>query len=131
QVDIFSKDTILIPINIGNVHWAVAVINLRLKRIEVYDSAHLDHIDVFRCLREYLDHEHRNKRDSAFDFADWEDTIPLKTPTQTNNYDCCVFACQFLRYLACSARTLPFTPEDMPDLRQRMVLQIHDRRLLA
>ncbi|KAJ7502073.1 hypothetical protein B0H11DRAFT_1713103 [Mycena galericulata] len=41
KVDIFGKGTILIPINIGNLHWAVAVINLRLKRIEVHDSAQL------------------------------------------------------------------------------------------
>ncbi|KAJ7806000.1 hypothetical protein B0H14DRAFT_3882551 [Mycena olivaceomarginata] len=93
KVDIFDKDIILIPINIGNVHWIVAVINHRLKRIEIHDSAQWDHIDVFRRLRDYLDFEHRNKCNTAFDFTEWEDFTPPETPRQTNNYDCGVFAC--------------------------------------
>lgn len=39
---------ILIPINIRNAHWAVAAINFRLNRIEVYDSIPSDHTDMFR-----------------------------------------------------------------------------------
>ncbi|KAJ7864129.1 hypothetical protein B0H14DRAFT_2440795 [Mycena olivaceomarginata] len=131
KVDIFGKDAILIPINIGNVHWAVAVINLRLKRIEVHDSVDLNHADVFQRLREYLDLEHRNKHNIGFDFAAWEDFTSPKTPRQTNTYDCGIFACQFLRYLASSARTLPFTQDDMPDLRERMVVEIQNPRLLS
>ena len=48
QFDLFSKDIVLIPINHKNVHWAVAVINFRLKRIEYYDSMLMtDNGDVF------------------------------------------------------------------------------------
>lgn len=38
QVDIFDKDYILIPINLGNAHWVAALINLKMSRIEYYDS---------------------------------------------------------------------------------------------
>jgi sentrin-specific protease 1 len=38
QVDIFSKDMVLIPINVGNMHWVAAVINFKQKRIEYFDS---------------------------------------------------------------------------------------------
>lgn len=38
QIDIFSKDVILIPVNHNNAHWTAAAINLRRKRIESYDS---------------------------------------------------------------------------------------------
>lgn len=38
QVDIFSKDMVLVPINIGNMHWIAAVINFKQKRIEYFDS---------------------------------------------------------------------------------------------
>lgn len=38
QVDLFSKDLVLIPINIGNMHWIAAVINFKQKRFEYFDS---------------------------------------------------------------------------------------------
>ncbi|KAJ7933245.1 hypothetical protein B0H13DRAFT_1953396 [Mycena leptocephala] len=47
EIDIFAKDAVLIPININNVHWIIAALNFRLKRVEIYDSAHWDHSNVF------------------------------------------------------------------------------------
>lgn len=41
QVDIFSKDIILIPVNHQNQHWTAAAINFKQKRIESYDSLHM------------------------------------------------------------------------------------------
>lgn len=38
QVDVFAKDAILVPINLGNAHWTFACVNMRLKRVEYYDS---------------------------------------------------------------------------------------------
>jgi sentrin-specific protease 1 len=46
QMDIFSKDIILIPINHNNSHWTGAAINFRRKRIESYDSMNLDRRQV-------------------------------------------------------------------------------------
>ncbi|KIO26740.1 hypothetical protein M407DRAFT_74053, partial [Tulasnella calospora MUT 4182] len=37
-VDIFSKDVILVPVNLGNAHWTCAAINMKKKRVEYYDS---------------------------------------------------------------------------------------------
>ena len=34
----FSKDLVLIPVNISGMHWTAAAINLRAKRFEYYDS---------------------------------------------------------------------------------------------
>jgi hypothetical protein len=38
QIDIFSKDMVLIPVNHNNAHWTAAAINFRRKRVESYDS---------------------------------------------------------------------------------------------
>ena len=38
QVDIFAKDLILVPVNIGGMHWTAAAINNVARRIEYYDS---------------------------------------------------------------------------------------------
>ena len=48
QIDIFSKDVILIPINHSNAHWTAAAINFRKKRIESYDSMNMDRSSVFK-----------------------------------------------------------------------------------
>jgi sentrin-specific protease 1 len=48
QIDIFSKDVILIPVNHQNVHWTAAAINFRQKRIESYDSMHDERPKVFK-----------------------------------------------------------------------------------
>lgn len=48
QVDIFSKDVILIPVNHNNAHWTAAAINFRRKRIESYDSMGMERGQVFK-----------------------------------------------------------------------------------
>ncbi|KAJ7762442.1 hypothetical protein B0H14DRAFT_2539996 [Mycena olivaceomarginata] len=130
QIDIFAKDTVLIPINIENVHWIIAALSFRLKRVEIHDSAHWDHSTVFLLLREYLALEHQKKHNISLDLTEWQDfTAP--TPTQTNSYDCGVFACRIIFYLARSAQSFPFVQDDMSDLRERTVLEINDPRLLC
>lgn len=47
QIDIFSKDMILIPVNHLNSHWSAAAINFKKKRIESYDSMRMDSSQVF------------------------------------------------------------------------------------
>ncbi len=98
QIDIFSKDVILIPINHNNAHWTGAAINFRHKRIESYDSMNMDRSQVFKVsripfsqshialmmlfqyLRSYLDAEHRNKKKKPFDFTGWQDyTFEVRT----------------------------------------------------
>ena len=37
-MDIFSKKKIFIPINIGNSHWTLLLIDLMIKTISYYDS---------------------------------------------------------------------------------------------
>lgn len=37
-MDLFAKDRIIIPINLGNSHWVCSAINIREKRFEYYDS---------------------------------------------------------------------------------------------
>jgi hypothetical protein len=38
QFDVFKKDIIILPVNLGNAHWVCAAINIREKRFEYYDS---------------------------------------------------------------------------------------------
>lgn len=38
QIDIFTKDIVIFPINHNNMHWACGAINIKDKRFEYYDS---------------------------------------------------------------------------------------------
>jgi sentrin-specific protease 1 len=130
-VDIFSKDLVLIPCNLGNSHWTTAAINLRNKRIEYYDSMGMDRPSIRAALRTYLDKEHRDKKGGVpFDFEGWTDFFAHEGPQQENGYDCGVFVCQTMENLS---RGVPvpfdFTQQNMPYLRRRMVLEIAAERL--
>ncbi|KAJ6509322.1 cysteine proteinase, partial [Mycena vitilis] len=141
KIDIFSKDTILIPVNHNNVHWTAAAINFRQKRIESFDSMHDDRGRVFKLLRQYVDMEHRNKKKTPFDFTGWEDYTSdaniqrfsfsiqthirqQDTPLQENGFDCGVFTCQFLESLSRGEQSFNFGQKDILYLRRRMIWEI-------
>jgi sentrin-specific protease 1 len=130
KFDIFEKDVVLIPINHSNTHWTSAAINFRRKRIESYDSMSMYHNTVFKYLRGYIDSEHRNKKKKPFDFTGWEDHTLEDTPQQENGYDCGVFTCYFLEALSRGEESFRFGQEHMTYLRQRMMLEIGNARLI-
>ncbi|KAJ1309675.1 hypothetical protein OPQ81_006439 [Rhizoctonia solani] len=123
KIDIFKKDVVLIPVNLGNAHWTCAAINFQKKRIEYHDSMGRKRGKVYKILREYLSKEHKDKKKKDFDFAGWEDYFDDNAPQQENGYDCGIFSCQ---YMECISRGAPFgfTQENMSYLRQRMILEI-------
>ncbi|KAJ6604444.1 cysteine proteinase [Mycena vulgaris] len=129
KIDIFAKDTILIPVNHSNIHWTGAAINFRQKRIESYDSMHDDRRRVFKLLRQYVDLEHRNKKKTPFDFTGWEDYTSDDTPMQENGFDCGVFTCQFLESLSRGEESFNFSQKDIPYLRRRMIWEIGNATL--
>ncbi|KAK7064399.1 cysteine proteinase [Favolaschia claudopus] len=131
KIDIFSKDTILIPVNHNNVHWTAAAINFRQKRIEAYDSLHDDGARVYKLLRQYVDLEHRNKKKAPFDFTGWEDHTSPDVPMQENGFDCGVFTCQFLESLSRGEDSFNFSQKDILYLRRRMVWEIGNGALRA
>ncbi|CAE6516581.1 unnamed protein product [Rhizoctonia solani] len=123
KIDIFKKDVVLIPVNLGNAHWTCAAINFQKKRIEYHDSMGRKRGKIYKILREYLSKEHKDKKKKDFDFSGWEDYFDDNAPQQENGYDCGVFSCQ---YMECLSRGAPFAfgQENMSYLRQRMILEI-------
>ncbi|CAE7231551.1 unnamed protein product [Rhizoctonia solani] len=123
KIDIFKKDIVLIPVNLGNAHWTCAAINFQKKRIEYHDSMGRKRGKIYKILRDYLNSEHKDKKKKDFDFAGWEDYFDDNAPQQENGYDCGVFSCQ---YMECLSRGAPFGFDqgNMGYLRQRMILEI-------
>ncbi|WFD01117.1 Ulp1 peptidase [Malassezia yamatoensis] len=108
RVDLFTKDLILLPINLGQSHWVCAAINLRLRRFEYYDSIGIARPKVFESLRDYLAQELQAKKQLSIDWTDWQDYFAGESsPQQANGFDCGVFAIQTLEQVSRRDAFLP------------------------
>ncbi len=112
QIDLFSKDIVLFPVNLGNNHWVAGAINFRRKRIEYYDSMRSYNRYYFDVVREYLEEESVDKRKIEMDWTGWTDYCPKDSPQQNNGSDCGVFTICTIEQL--SRRSPPFLKPVMP-----------------
>lgn len=84
RVDIFSYDLIMVPVHVGNVHWCMAIINLRDKWIRYFDSMGSPNPQVLDALLNYLKEESMDKRNMPFDTSDWLIESVRDCPRQNN-----------------------------------------------
>jgi sentrin-specific protease 1 len=92
KIDVFALDRILFPVNLNNSHWTLAVVNMRDRRFEYYDSFGGAEPTIIQNLRLWLMEESRDKRGIELLLEDWEDYYPGECiPQQTNGHDCGVF----------------------------------------
>lgn len=100
RIDIFSKDIILFPINLGNSHWVCAAINMRKRRFEYYDSMGAYNSNAFKLMRMYVAEEAKDKKKKEIDLRGWKDWFSDDSPQQENGYDCGVFSAQTLEQIS-------------------------------
>jgi sentrin-specific protease 1 len=127
NVDIFALDMVFVPVHLYESHWALVVVNVQERAIEYYDSLASDADEPTRVITAYLLREELLKRGGASE--DWRIVAPGTTiPQQRNGSDCGVFLC---RYAYCRAAGLPFdfTADDMPLMRDSMMVEIIRQRL--
>lgn len=124
KFDLFKKDIIIMPVNLGNAHWVCAAINIEKQRFEYYDSMGKINLQVLNKLREYVKAEHLEKKKTRIDLDDWEDYHNPKTPQQANGYDCGVFTSQFIECLSRRDGHFDFDQKNMPYLRKKMIHEI-------
>ncbi|XP_047201962.1 sentrin-specific protease 2 [Girardinichthys multiradiatus] len=127
-VDLFMFDLILVPLHLG-VHWALAVIDLKLKTVKSYDSMGQRHDDICNLLLLYLKEEHKAKKGRELDSARWTVGSLKDIPQQKNGSDCGVFACKYADYIA-KGKPLTFKQGHMPLFRKLMMWEILNQKLL-
>lgn len=120
KVDLFSKDLILVPCNLGNSHWTCAAINLRRGRIEYYDSMGGENHQVVRKLQDYMRREMADKGKTVEGTGcDPEELREYfggsSSPQQRNGYDCGVFVCATLEQLSRRDPHYPFDADPEPE----------------
>jgi Ulp1 family protease len=131
-VDLFSMDMVFVPVNIGRMHWALAVIKMRQKRIEYYDSLHKDGRRTLEGLFLYLQAEHLSHKLEPMDTAGWQLENVCSIPRQTNGCDCGVFLCTFAE---CLLFNHPVTSFDTSDTavknRLRMAWSLKNKKYIG
>ena len=128
KVDIFSFDKILVPVHL-DVHWCLAVIDLKKKGVYFYDSMGSDKTDILKKLLEYLKQEHMDKKKSEFDTSGFKLQNVKDIPRQMNGSDCGMFTLKYAEYLSRNAG-ITFTQEDMPYFRRRIVYEIVNNKVI-
>ncbi|KAE9014901.1 hypothetical protein PR003_g14564 [Phytophthora rubi] len=124
KIDLFAMDKIFLPVNVGNMHWCMAVIFMTEKRIQYYDSMLGSGAACLKILLRYLHDESEHKKKQKFDEEGWElVTCTPDTPQQNNGSDCGVFSCMFADYLS-QNKPLTFKQKDISFHRHRMVLHV-------
>ncbi|KAF9091385.1 SUMO1 sentrin specific peptidase 1 [Mortierella sp. AD031] len=129
KVKLFEMDYVLIPIHCSGNHWTTAVIDMKRKRIDYYDSLLGNNPKCFLILRDYLESESRDKLKKPFNFDGWENDCPKDIPRQRNGYDCGVFTCTFIEFKSRGAEEFEFSQDEMPYLRKKMILNIINKSL--
>eukprot|EP00871_Galdieria_phlegrea_P001757 jgi/Galph1/2582/GphlegSOOS_G1256.1 len=122
KLNLFEFDKIIIPINVAQVHWIVAVINIKSKCFETYDSIGDSHLEKLKLLQRWLEDTSEDKLGYRLDTSSWPLVKPV-VPHQQNTDDCGVYCCQFAHYIS-SNWEINFSSENIPYFRKRMMLEI-------
>jgi len=125
--NIFDCDLCFVPCHVSEMHWTCGIINIKDKRIEYYDSLAggrmRDGKKFIRAMKKYIKNESLDKLQKEVDADSWEEYIPSDIPNQDNGFDCGMFSCTVANFRS-EGRKLQYSQDDMPTLRQRLVLQI-------
>lgn len=126
-VDVFLLEKIILPINVDNKHWILAVVNLKRSRFECFDSLGGRHPNVPSRLRRWLKEESLDKRGVELSLDGWQDHQG-SCPQQKNDIDCGVFVCRFAECAAFDGG-FDFSQKDISNLRFLMALQLVNAQL--
>lgn len=109
KIDVSELDKIILPVHVGHNHWCCAIINIREKQLEYYDSLGGTNPTCLQYLRRYVEDEvraHRPERLAALAIDSWREINVKAIPQQNNGSDCGVFTLKFADY---ASENRPFT----------------------
>jgi sentrin-specific protease 1 len=151
--DLFALDKIFFPINQGFSHWICAVVFMKEKRIQMYDSLHGPGMPYLEAIFRYLKDDYKDKKGGEMpDKDEWELVVTQgNTPNQHNGmffnvganlsptsrthecliilvriptgFDCGVFTCMFADFISKNC-PLVFSQHHITQCRERIALSI-------
>jgi len=123
-LDIGTVDRVLIPVNVGNLHWVLVVIDVEARRLQYYDSMHgVGAAHVLETARRWLSDEVTARLGEdvarAWEMESWDCVMDIGLPRQTDGGSCGVFVLAAADCFSLGA-PLCFCQADIPVLRQRI-----------
>ena len=99
--NMFEKKKIILPVNLGNCHWATVVVFTEEKIIKYYDSMGNSGGDITQSMLRFVTDGWNYIEQSVLpDIEKWKCEDTKKIPQQNNGYDCGVFCCMFAKFIA-------------------------------
>lgn len=127
-------DMVLVPINLGLMHWVLAVFDMKARAIFSFDSMKgRPSEELIIYLREWLKDELLTYEGAEYvanqDIPSWRTVLnPGFMPVQTDPGSCGMFVILLADFLELGRRPT-YTNEQMPTLRKRMALFFDDGKL--
>jgi len=123
-----ETDTVLVPINLGQVHWVLVQIRLKERAFLYFDPfGAKDNNGVVGTLRRWLQDEIRQHlgEDAVheWDVDAWSLCEEVEFPRQTDSGSCGVFVLM-VAYCLAAGRAVTFSQEDIAVLRQRLAIAL-------
>jgi len=124
DLDIGAVDRVIIPVNVGNLHWVLVVIDVKARRFRYYDSMHgVGAAHVLVTARRWLLDEVAARLGKevarACEIEVWEGEMDVGLPRQLDGGSCGVFVLAAADCFSLGA-PLCFGQVDMPVLRHRL-----------
>ncbi|XP_066537515.1 sentrin-specific protease 3b [Hoplias malabaricus] len=121
NVDIFSKDLLLIPIHL-EVHWSLVSVDIKQRTITYFDSQRTLNRRCPKHIFKYLQAEAIIKHQRDF-LTGWRGFFKMNVGRQNNDSDCGAFVLQYCKCLALG-QPFSFSQQDMPKLRRIMYKEL-------
>jgi len=127
-LDLNDVDRIIVPVNIGQLHWVLVVADVGKRMFYFYDSmTPADRNGVVDTLRRWLSDEVRCRLGAdmvgRWDMETWAVRADPSWPRQTDAGSCGVFALMAAECFSLGAPLL-FCQQDMPTLRERTAIAL-------
>ncbi|XP_075265140.1 uncharacterized protein LOC142357376, partial [Convolutriloba macropyga] len=120
--NILQCDKIFVPIHQPG-HWCMAVIDIKNKCFNYYDSMGGGDRACLRNLARYIQDEAKDKLGQDLDVSDWPHCFPKSVPQQRNGHDCGMFAVKCADYES-RGKAFTFSQADMEYFRKRTVYEL-------
>ena len=128
-LNIGAVDLVMMPVNVGNLHWVLVVIDLQARRFQYFDSMHGGGASsILSTARRWLTDEVAARLgedvSQSWKIEEWEGVMDVGLPRQSDGGSCGVFVLAAADCFSLGA-SLCFSQEDMPVLRQRVSAMLY------
>jgi sentrin-specific protease 1 len=127
---ILDCDRIFFPIHhveMGeDCHWALAMVDLKQKRLEYFDSLSFERPEILRFLARYLDDEAACKGGPVLDVQSWKIECRKNIPKQVDGHSCGLFLLRFADLLSADA-DIDFSGFEVDSYRKELICQLWNR----